>query len=121
MPGNIRELSDNGNLLALLHDFAPVVTAYNEDLFKQKHVAMPQDGWTWSRFMSDAKALTGGGTYGVLPTLDVEFALLWVRPSLGSTGARRDCGRRPCRREDLAHHLRWLFEGTPRHPDLAVQ
>ncbi len=70
----IRELSENGNLLALPYDFGPVVIAYNEDLFKQKHVALPQDGWTWSQFLSDAKALTGGGTYGMLPAVSLEFA-----------------------------------------------
>ncbi len=70
----IRELSDNGNLLALPYDFGPVVIAYNENLFKQKHLALPQDGWTWSQFLSDAKALTGGGTYGYLPAVSLELA-----------------------------------------------
>jgi multiple sugar transport system substrate-binding protein len=73
-PTMIRELSDNGQLLALPYDFGPVVIAYNENLFKQKHVALPQNGWTWSQFLKDAKALTGGGVYGYLPAISLELA-----------------------------------------------
>ncbi|MHB1974149.1 MAG: ABC transporter substrate-binding protein [Acidimicrobiales bacterium] len=66
-PTMIRELSVNGNLLALPYDFGPVVIAYNKTLFEQKHVPLPKDGWTWSQFLSDAQKLTGGGDYGWLP------------------------------------------------------
>lgn len=66
-PTMIKELSVNGNLLALPYDFGPVVIAYNKTLFEQKHVPLPKDGWTWAQFVSDAKRLTGGGDYGWLP------------------------------------------------------
>ncbi len=62
----IRELSDNGNLLALPYDYGPVVIAYNKALFKAKGVPYPQNGWTWSQFVQDAQRLTGGGDYGYL-------------------------------------------------------
>ena len=66
-PGMIKELSDDGNVLALPYDFGPVVIAYNKALFKAKGVPYPQDGWTWSQFLQDAKRLTGGGDDGYLP------------------------------------------------------
>ena len=63
----IKELSSNGNLLALPYDFGPVVVTYNKALFKAKGVPDPQPGWTWAQFVQDAKKLTGGGDYGYLP------------------------------------------------------
>lgn len=73
-PTMIRELSDNGKVLALPYDFGPTVIAYNKSLFKKKGVPAPQNGWTWSQFVQDAKKLTGGGTYGYLPTVDLNVA-----------------------------------------------
>jgi multiple sugar transport system substrate-binding protein len=69
----IRELSVNGNLLALPYDFGPVVIAYNKTLFKAKGVPDPTDGWTWAQFLADAQKLTGGGDYGYLPGLSLEL------------------------------------------------
>jgi multiple sugar transport system substrate-binding protein len=66
-PTMIRELSANGNLLALPYDFGPVVITYNKALFQAKGVPYPQHGWTWSQFVQDAQRLTGGGDYGYLP------------------------------------------------------
>jgi multiple sugar transport system substrate-binding protein len=63
----IKELSANGNLLALPYDFGPVVITYNKALFQAKGVPEPQNGWTWSQFLQDAQKLTGGGDYGYLP------------------------------------------------------
>lgn len=60
----IKELSANGKLLALPYDFGPVLFVYNKALFKAKGVPEPQNGWTWSQFLQDAKRLTGGGDYG---------------------------------------------------------
>jgi multiple sugar transport system substrate-binding protein len=60
----IKELSDNGKLLALPYDFGPVYLVYNKALFKAKGVPEPTDGWTYSQFLQDAKKLTGGGDYG---------------------------------------------------------
>jgi multiple sugar transport system substrate-binding protein len=60
----IKELSANGKLLALPYDFGPVVFVYNKALFKAKGVPDPQNGWTWSQFLQDARRLTGGGDYG---------------------------------------------------------
>ena len=59
----LKELSENGNLLALPYDYGPVVFVYNKALFKAKGVPDPTDGWTWSQFLQDAKKLTGGGDY----------------------------------------------------------
>jgi multiple sugar transport system substrate-binding protein len=66
-PTMIRELSANGNVLALPYDFGPVVITYNKALFQAKGVPYPQNGWTWSQFVQDAQRLTGGGDYGYLP------------------------------------------------------
>lgn len=63
----IKELSDDGSLLALPYDYGPVVIAYNKALFKAKGVPDPHNGWTWSQFVQDAQRLTGGGNYGYLP------------------------------------------------------
>lgn len=73
-PAMIKELSENGNLLALPYDFGPVVIAYNKQLFKAKGVPYPQNGWTWAQFLQDAKKLTGGGDYGWLDS-GVSFEL----------------------------------------------
>jgi len=70
----IKELSYNGNLLALPYDFGPVVIAYNKKLFQQKGVPAPKNGWTWSQFLQDAKKLTGGGDYGYVPGVSLELA-----------------------------------------------
>jgi multiple sugar transport system substrate-binding protein len=70
----LSELSWNGNLLALPYDFGPVVIAYNKDMFNKKNVPLPKAGWTWSDFLSAAKKLTGGGTYGWLPGISNELA-----------------------------------------------
>jgi len=67
----IKELSDNGSLLALPYDYGPVVIAYNKALFKAKGVPYPQNGWTWSQFVQDAQRLTGGGNYGYLPGISM--------------------------------------------------
>lgn len=69
----IKELSVNGNLLALPYDFGPVVIAYNKALFKAKGVPYPKDGWTWPQFLRDAQRLTGGGDYGYLPGISLEL------------------------------------------------
>lgn len=73
-PTMIRELSHNGNLLALPYDFGPVVIAYNMDLFKKKGVPYPKNGWTWQQFLDAAKKLTGNGSYGWLPGISLELA-----------------------------------------------
>jgi multiple sugar transport system substrate-binding protein len=72
-PTMIKELSVNGNLLALPYDFGPVVIAYNKTLFQSKHVPLPTNGWTWAQFLSAAQKLTGGGDYGYLPGLSLEM------------------------------------------------
>ena len=79
----IKELSSNGNLLALPYDFGPVVVTYNKALFKAKGVPYPQPGWTWAQFVQDAKKLTGGGDYGYLPVTlgGPPFPLSWPTTS----------------------------------------
>lgn len=74
-PTMLKELSNNGNLLALPYDFGPVVITYNKALFKAKGVPYPQDGWTWPQFLADAQRLTGGGDYGYLGDFEGGTAL----------------------------------------------
>jgi multiple sugar transport system substrate-binding protein len=69
----LRELSKNGNILALPYDFGPVVIAYNKSLFQKKGVPLPQAGWTWSQFLQTAQKLTGNGTYGWMPGISNEL------------------------------------------------
>lgn len=69
----LRELSKDGNILALPYDFGPVVIAYNKNLFQKKGVPLPQNGWTWSQFLQTTQKLTGGGTYGWMPGINLEL------------------------------------------------
>ena len=66
-PSMVKGMSVNGNVIALPYDLGPAIIAYNKALFKAKGVPTPQNGWTWSQFVQDAKRLSGGGDYGFLP------------------------------------------------------
>ena len=60
----IKELSSNGNLLALPYDFGPVVVTYNKALFKAKGVPDPQPGWTWAQLSRTPRSSLAAGTTG---------------------------------------------------------
>lgn len=69
----IKELSSDGNLLALPYDFGPEIIVYNKKIFTDKGVPLPKAGWTWDEFLETAQALTGDGTYGWMPGIDLSF------------------------------------------------
>lgn len=47
-----------GNQYVIPRGFDQVMVEYNPTLFAKFHVALPKEGWTWSQFLADAKALT---------------------------------------------------------------
>lgn len=51
-------MSGNGKLLGLPADFSPIVTFYNQDMFRKHGVKFPEHGWTWDDFLDKCKALT---------------------------------------------------------------
>jgi len=51
-------MSAKGKLLGLPADFSPIVTFYNQDMFKKYGVKYPEPGWTWDDFLEKCKALT---------------------------------------------------------------
>jgi multiple sugar transport system substrate-binding protein len=55
---------DGKTLTCLPQNMSSLVVYYNADLFRSRGVAPPRSGWSWADFLSTAKALTGGGTYG---------------------------------------------------------
>lgn len=56
---------DGNELTCLPQNVSSLVTYYNEDLFAERGVSPPRDGWTWDDFLDAAQQLTGDGTYGV--------------------------------------------------------
>ena len=55
----------DGHVLALPYDAEPDVLYYNRELFEKAGLAAPTTSYTTAQFLSDAKALTGDGQYGV--------------------------------------------------------
>ena len=55
----------DGKVLALPYDAEPDVLYYNREMFEQAGLSMPTTSYTTEQFLSDAKALTGDGKYGI--------------------------------------------------------
>ncbi|MBE9917546.1 sugar ABC transporter substrate-binding protein [Paenibacillus donghaensis] len=58
----------NDKQMGMVESFSDVVLFYNKDLFDAKHVAYPQDSWTWKDELAAAQQLTDAkkgiwGTY----------------------------------------------------------
>ena len=73
---------DGDELTCMPQNVSSLVTYYNADLFEDAGVPVPRAGWTWDDFLAAAKALTGGGTYGV----GTEASLIRVAPFVWSAG-----------------------------------
>lgn len=63
-PSLLEGFSDGGTLYGLPGGTQTMVMYYNKDIFDQKGIAYPKDGWTWDDFMETAKALTDKSVYG---------------------------------------------------------
>ena len=55
----------DGHVLALPYDAEPDVLYYNREMFEKAGLSAPTTSYTTEQFLSDAKALTGDGKYGV--------------------------------------------------------
>ena len=73
---------DGDELTCMPQNVSSLVTYYNVDMFEDAGVPLPRPGWTWEEFLSAAKALTGGGSYG----LGTEPSLIRVAPFVWSAG-----------------------------------
>jgi multiple sugar transport system substrate-binding protein len=94
------DVADDG-LAALPLNASSLVVYYNADLFKERGVPLPEDGWDWESFASAAEALTGKrdehgqtGVHGlaVEPRLSRSAAFVW-----GAGGDLVDDHARPTR------------------------
>lgn len=61
----IQGMTVDGKLRAIPYDAAPFVLYYNKDLFKAAGLAEPTANYTRTQFISDAKALTKNGAFGL--------------------------------------------------------
>ena len=73
---------DGEELTCMPQNVSSLVTYYNVDMFEDAGVPLPEPGWSWDEFLSAAKALTGGGSYGV----GTEASLIRVAPFVWSAG-----------------------------------
>lgn len=73
---------DGDELTCMPQNVSSLVTYYNADMFEDAGVPLPRPGWSWDDFLSAAKALTGGGSYGV----GTEASLIRVAPFVWSAG-----------------------------------
>jgi multiple sugar transport system substrate-binding protein len=72
----------DGELQCMPQNLSSLVVYYNRDLFEQRGVPLPGPDWTWDEFLAAARALTGGGTYGV----GTEASLIRVAPFVWQAG-----------------------------------
>ncbi|GAA4431734.1 hypothetical protein GCM10023169_36580 [Georgenia halophila] len=61
----MQAMTVDGTVRAVPYDAEPVVLYYNKDLFAEAGLEEPGLDYTQEQFLSDAKALTGDGQYGV--------------------------------------------------------
>jgi multiple sugar transport system substrate-binding protein len=61
----IQGMTVDGKLRAIPYDAAPFVLYYNKDLFQAAGLKYPTENYTRAQFISDAKALTKNGVYGL--------------------------------------------------------
>lgn len=73
---------DGQTLTCQPQNVSSLAVYYNVDLFEEREIPLPEDGWTWDDFLAAAKALTGDGTYGV----GTEPSLIRVAPFVWSNG-----------------------------------
>lgn len=73
---------DGENLTCQPQNVSSLVVYYNEDLFEDRGVPLPVEGWTWDEFLETAQQLTGEGIYGVGTTPD----LIRIAPFVWSNG-----------------------------------
>jgi len=73
---------DGERLTCQPQNVSSLVVYYNFDLFEERDVPLPDDGWTWDAFLAAATALTGDGTYG----LGTEPLLIRLAPFVWSNG-----------------------------------
>lgn len=76
----------DSDLYCLPQNISSLVVYYNEDLFEEAGVPLPEDGWSWDAFVTAAQALTrdldGDGTidqYGVVvePSMYRMVSFIW--------------------------------------------
>ncbi|MBW3619210.1 MAG: sugar ABC transporter substrate-binding protein [Actinobacteria bacterium] len=72
----------DGELVCQPQNVSSLVVYYNRDLFEERGVALPTEGWTWDDLLSTAEELTGDGVYG----LGTEPALIRIAPFVWSNG-----------------------------------
>jgi multiple sugar transport system substrate-binding protein len=67
-----------GHVLAIPYDAEPLVLFYNKAAFAKAGLAPPGQHYTTARFLSDARALTGGGRYGFGASNSIDSPLAYA-------------------------------------------
>lgn len=73
---------DGDMLTCLPQNLSSLVVYYNAELFEAAGLPRPDEGWDWNEFLAAARALTGGGTYGV----GVDPSIIRLAPFVWSNG-----------------------------------
>lgn len=83
-------LKVDGKLLALPYDFGPLVVFYNKTAFGQAGLPLPAAGWTQDDFVTAAKALTKGGSYGFFAGSVPDSVIPWAMSQHGVQAVTAD-------------------------------
>jgi multiple sugar transport system substrate-binding protein len=78
----IEAFTYDDQLQCMPQNISSLVVYYNEDLFQQAGVKIPQGGWTWDDFRRTAIALTGGEVRG----LGIDPQIIRIAPFVWSNG-----------------------------------
>lgn len=73
----LKALQSDGTQYAIPWDFGPYVVFYNKTEFKAAGLSDPQNGWTLSQFMADAKKLSHGSQYGFMVNDSIDAMQQW--------------------------------------------
>jgi len=88
--GILDALKVDGKLLALPYDFGPLVVFYNKTAFEQAGLPLPAIGWTQDDFMTAARALTTGSSYGFFGGAVPDSVIPWAMSQHGVQAVTAD-------------------------------
>lgn len=90
-PGHLDAFRYDGDLLVIPRDISNLVLFYNQEMFEEAGVPLPDEDWTWDDFMSAAQALTKDTDGdGVVDQWGFGFSTFWLfwQPWVWSNGGR---------------------------------
>ena len=88
--GILDAMKVDGKLVALPYDFGPLVVFYNKTAFEQAGLPLPAAGWTQDEFVTAAKTLTRGDTYGFFAGSVPDSIIPWAMSQHGVQAVTAD-------------------------------